>query len=78
VVLSSRPEHLQFCDAGGLEARVSMVLPLGPSVVYDLALSDGSPLKLSAARGGAAPVHAPGDRVRVRLAPQAPVSVFEA
>jgi putative spermidine/putrescine transport system ATP-binding protein len=78
VIISVRPEHVRFSDGEGLAARVNMVLPLGPSVVYEIALADGTPLKLVAARGGEQPQHGAGDMVRVRVAPQAPVSVFQA
>jgi putative spermidine/putrescine transport system ATP-binding protein len=78
VMLAVRPEHVRFSDGDGLPARVTMVLPLGPSVLYGLELVDGTPLKLSAERGGETVRHAPGDAVRVRIAPHAPAAVFMA
>ena len=78
VVVSARPEHFRFCEEGGLAARVGMVLPLGPSVVYELSLADGTPIKLTAERGASPGRHAAGEKVRVRLAPGSPVSVFAA
>ena len=80
VVVSARPEHLRFANgtADALPATVSMVLPLGPSVVYELALGNGTPIKLTTGRGSGDARHRAGDAVRVRLADGAPVSVFAA
>jgi putative spermidine/putrescine transport system ATP-binding protein len=77
VVVAVRPEHFRFVDApaAGLDARIELVLPLGPLVVYDVVLGDGTTLKVTSARGDAS--RAPGDRVRVAVAAGAPVSVFE-
>jgi putative spermidine/putrescine transport system ATP-binding protein len=77
-VLSVRPEHLRFIDRAmpGLDAHVELVLPLGPSVVYDVVLSDGTPIKVTTVRTGGVERHAPGDAVRVGLVPDAPASVF--
>jgi putative spermidine/putrescine transport system ATP-binding protein len=80
VVAAVRPEHVRFVDAssGGLDAKVELVLPLGPLVVYDVVLADGTTLKVTVSRGAGATSHAPGDVVRLALAPGAPVSVFPA
>jgi putative spermidine/putrescine transport system ATP-binding protein len=77
VVVAVRPEHFRFvaAPAAGLDARIELVLPLGPLVVYDVVLGDGTTLKVTSARGDAS--RAPGDRVRVAVAAGAPVSVFE-
>jgi putative spermidine/putrescine transport system ATP-binding protein len=76
VVVAVRPEYFRFVDAveAGLDARIELMLPLGPLVVYDVVLTDGTTLKVTSARGAASRV--PGDRVRVALAPGTPVSVF--
>jgi putative spermidine/putrescine transport system ATP-binding protein len=76
VTVAARPEHFRFTETG-LAATVEMVLPLGPSVVYELRLADGTPLKLTAARSGSVR-HASGDPVHVRLADGAPAAVFTA
>jgi putative spermidine/putrescine transport system ATP-binding protein len=80
VVAAVRPEHVRFVDASsaGLDAKVELVLPLGPLVVYDVVLADGTTLKVTVSRGAGATSHAPGDVVRLALAPGAPVSVFPA
>jgi putative spermidine/putrescine transport system ATP-binding protein len=69
-----RPEHLRFADQG-LDGHVELVLPLGPSVIYDVLLADGTPVKVTVGRSGGER-HAPGDAVRIALAPDAPVSMF--
>jgi len=78
VVLSVRPEHLRFVDpaSAGLDAKIELVLPLGPLVVYDVVLGDGTTLKVTTSRGAGVTSHEPGDVVRVALVPGAPVSVF--
>ena len=80
VVLAVRPEHLRFGapGEGSFAAHVEMVLPLGPSVVYDLRLADGAEIKLTAARSSGAQGHAIGEAVSLRLAEGAPVAVFAA
>ena len=79
VIAAIRPEQLRFVDASsdGLAATVRMVLPLGPAVVYELTLADGTPIKITAERAGGAR-HQPGDTVCLGLAPGAPLSVFPA
>ena len=78
VVVAVRPEHFRFLGAAdrGLDAVIQLVLPLGPLVVYDVVLTDGTALKVTAARGVGATPHGPGAKVRVGLAPGAPASVF--
>jgi putative spermidine/putrescine transport system ATP-binding protein len=80
VVVAVRPEHVRFVDASsvGLEAKVELVLPLGPLVVYDVVLADGTTLKVTVSRSTGTASPAPGDVVRLALAPGAPVSVFPA
>jgi putative spermidine/putrescine transport system ATP-binding protein len=77
VVVSIRPEHVQFVSDGepGLNAHVELVLPLGPAVIYDVVLEDGTPVKVTTGRMGRVR-HGPGEAVRIGLVPHAPVSVF--
>src|SRR5439155_23451266 len=51
-VVAIRPEHLRFVSRSepGLSAHVELVLPLGPSVVYDVVLGDGTPVKVPTGR----------------------------
>jgi putative spermidine/putrescine transport system ATP-binding protein len=79
-ILAVRPEHLVFGEAGdaAIPAKVEMVLPLGPSVVYELLLSDGTPVKLTAGRSGAGQRRGIGEAVWLHLAEGSPVAVFAA
>ena len=78
VIVAVRPEHFHFVAPAtpGLDATIELVLPLGPLVVYDVVLADGTTLKVTTSRGTGVTSHAPGDGVRVALAPGAPASVF--
>ncbi len=78
VVLAIRPEHLRFVgeDEPGIAATLQLSLPLGALIVHDLALGDGTPVKVITQRGGDAPRPAPGDKVRLGLAPGAAPAVF--
>jgi len=78
VVVAVRPEHFRFVDDGsaGLEATIELVLPLGPLVIYDVVLTDGTTVKVTTSRGVGVTSHVPGDAVRVGLATGAPVAVF--
>jgi putative spermidine/putrescine transport system ATP-binding protein len=78
VVAAIRPEHLRFVDAAGagLDGKIELVLPLGPLVVYDVVLGDGTTLKVSTSRGAGITPYAPGDVVRVGVVPGTPASVF--
>ena len=47
VLLSIRPEGLRISqDPGSLPARVTAVMPIGPSMIYEVALADGTPIKV--------------------------------
>jgi putative spermidine/putrescine transport system ATP-binding protein len=47
VLLSVRPEGLQVARTlGGLPARVTAMMPIGPSLIYEVALADGTPVKI--------------------------------
>jgi len=78
VVLAARPEHLAIVEPGAhaLPATVGMVLPLGPSLVYELALDDGRPIKLVRPRTAEDTRLRTGDRVGVALRPGSPAAVF--
>jgi putative spermidine/putrescine transport system ATP-binding protein len=78
VALALRPEHLRFTQPGeaGLAATLVMSLPLGPSVVHELVLADGTPVKMQGARAAARV--APGSAVGLTLGPGAAPAVFAA
>jgi len=78
VWVSVRPEHLAMAAPGGdaLPATVAMVLPLGPSLVYELRLADGGTLKVTLPRHEDAQRFAPGQAVGLLVRAGAPVAVF--
>jgi len=80
VVLAVRPEHLRFGAAGegAIAAKVEMALPLGPAVVYELQLADGTQIKLTEGRSSSSERRAIGEEVWLHLADAAPVAVFAA
>jgi putative spermidine/putrescine transport system ATP-binding protein len=80
-LLSVRPEHWQLLPAdatAGLPATVRMVLPLGPTVVHELELADGTPIKVTTVRTGSGARLQPGSAVRIGLGADAAVAVFQA
>lgn len=78
VVLATRPEHLALAEpaADAVPATVEMVLPLGPSLVYELRLPGGGTLKVTQPRTAEQPRFAAGQAVGLRLRPGSPASVF--
>jgi len=80
VVLAVRPEHLRFGAAGvgAIAAKIEMALPLGPAVVYELLLADGTQVKLTEGRSSSAGRRTIGEDVWLHLAEEAPVAVFAA
>lgn len=47
VLLSVRPEGVSLSSApGGLPVRIAAVLPIGPSLIYEALLTDGTPVKI--------------------------------
>ena len=80
VVVSVRPEALRFVPAGdgALAGTVRAAMPLGPLIVYDVELADGTPIKLSATRdAGVALARAPGDAVHIAPGSAASCLIFE-
>jgi putative spermidine/putrescine transport system ATP-binding protein len=78
VVVAARPEHLSLAapSAEALAATVEMVLPLGPSLVYELMLANGRTVKVTLPRNAEMPRYAAGDRVGVSLRAGSPAGVF--
>ena len=53
MTLTARPEHMSVSSArspGSLPGVVDAVLPVGPSLIYEIVLKDGTPVKVSQAR----------------------------
>jgi putative spermidine/putrescine transport system ATP-binding protein len=66
VVLSIRPERLRLAATPGpgrLRAKVGIIMPLGPTLVYDLTLATGAAVKVAASRPELAAVPASGSEV---------------
>lgn len=78
VVVAARPEHLSIGPpaAGALPASVGMMLPLGPSVVVELTLEGGQPIKVTLPRTAGMQRLQVGERVGVTLRPGSPAGVF--
>jgi putative spermidine/putrescine transport system ATP-binding protein len=78
VVVAARPEHLSIGmpAPGALPASVGMVLPLGPSVVVELTLAGGQPIKVTLPRTAGMPRFEVGQQVGVTLRPGSPAGVF--
>jgi putative spermidine/putrescine transport system ATP-binding protein len=85
VVFAARPEHLELrstdspaAQHGEIDARVEMVLPLGPALVYELSRASGKAVKVVVPRAAGAPRFEVGQAVKVAVKPGAPVSFFAA
>jgi putative spermidine/putrescine transport system ATP-binding protein len=78
VVVAARPEHLTIGAPAGLalDASVQMVMPMGPSLVYELKLVDGNTIKVTQPRTHDTPRFDIGQQVGVTLRPGSPAGVF--
>ncbi len=79
VAVAVRPEQWELdptgSDSTALDAIVQLVMPLGPALVLDLVLVDGTRIKLSMPRSTAVPVlH--GEAVKLKLRKDANPAVF--
>ncbi|WP_062207185.1 ABC transporter ATP-binding protein [Aureimonas sp. AU12] len=66
VAITFRPEEVRLSaqpSPGALPARVTVSVPLGPSLVHDLVLDDGTGLRASETRGPGTFIPEPGTRV---------------
>ena len=80
VIVAARPEHLSLADPSpqALACTVEMVLPLGPSLIYELLMPGGQPIKVMQPRTAGLPRYCAGDRVGVSLRAGSPAGVFSA
>jgi putative spermidine/putrescine transport system ATP-binding protein len=78
VVVAARPEHLAIGApaAEALDAKVQMVLPIGPTLVYELQLAGGNTIKVTQPRSHDARRFEVGQQVGVTLRPGSPAGVF--
>jgi putative spermidine/putrescine transport system ATP-binding protein len=68
VVVSIRPERLRLAATSGpgrLRAKVELIMPLGPTLIYDLTLAAGAAVRVAASRPENAAVPAGGSEVFV-------------
>jgi putative spermidine/putrescine transport system ATP-binding protein len=68
VVVSIRPERLRLAATSGpgrLRAKVELIMPLGPTLIYDLTLAGGAAVRVAASRPENAAVPAGGSEVFV-------------
>jgi putative spermidine/putrescine transport system ATP-binding protein len=75
-----RPEHWRIDPAGTLPARVTLSMPLGPTILVDLALADGTAVKLTMPRvadSAELGVSEPGQLVALSLCRGARARVFQ-
>jgi putative spermidine/putrescine transport system ATP-binding protein len=68
VIASVRPERLRLAATSGpgrLRAKVELIMPLGPTLIYDLTLAGGAAVRVAASRPENAAVPASGSEVFV-------------
>lgn len=77
-ILSARPEQLHLAPIGspGLVATVEVVLPLGATTMVEVALPDGSRLKISLPPAAHQAIPLAGEHVSIGLVPGAAPAVF--
>jgi putative spermidine/putrescine transport system ATP-binding protein len=66
VLVSIRPERLRLAATSGpgrLRAKIGIIMPLGPTLVYDLTLANGAALRVAAPRPELAAMPASGSEV---------------
>jgi putative spermidine/putrescine transport system ATP-binding protein len=79
VVVSVRPEHLRLHGAPGdghWAARIKVVLPLGPHVMYEAQMHDGTSIRISEPRDAGVRLLSPGDDVFVAPVQSSACRVF--
>jgi len=70
VVVTCRPEDMRLLAAPGpatIEARLTISVPLGPTLVHDLRLVDGTEIRATEMRGAAGGAAIAGDRVYIQI-----------
>lgn len=79
VYLSVRPEQLALSttkNSDSLAATVRAVMPLGPSIVYEATLADGTGIKVIEDRGDRTTATKPGDKVYLSRKSKSACSIF--
>ena len=81
VVVSVRPEQLRVQAegrCGQLAGTVKMVMPLGPQVIYDVEIADGTAVKISQSRDAGARQFETGSTIHFAPASAASCHIFPA
>jgi putative spermidine/putrescine transport system ATP-binding protein len=79
VILSVRPENLRLegtAGPGRLPVRIGVAMPLGPRMVYEAALNDGTLLKIVEPRAPGGQAFAPGMQAFLSMRDAAACSIF--
>jgi putative spermidine/putrescine transport system ATP-binding protein len=79
VIVSIRPEQLRIYSSptdGSIGGTIKAVMPLGPHVVYDIALPGGPSLKVSEPREAASELRSVGTTVNLKPISPASCRVF--
>jgi putative spermidine/putrescine transport system ATP-binding protein len=79
VIVSIRPEQLRISSSpmeGSIDGTIKAVMPLGPHVVYDIALPDGPSLKVNEPRETASELRSVGLAVNIKPISPASCRVF--
>ena len=79
VFLSVRPEGFRFssdANPAPLPGRVAIAMPLGPSIIYDVALDCGESVKVEIARGAGSNKHREGEKVSLAFVGGSTLSLF--
>lgn len=79
VWLSVRPEQVRLARSaqGTLPATVVIALPLGPSIVYEVRVGEGTHVKVTEPRAAGEPAIAAGEAVSLSLASRSGCAVFK-
>jgi len=79
VIMSVRPEHLRVSEdatSASLAGTINVVVPMGPTVIFEVGLKDGSAIKVTEPRRPDKRIPERGADVHVTVLPDAVVSVF--
>ena len=77
--MSVRPEHFRVAETATSESLVgtiNVVVPMGPTVIFEVGLQDGTAIKVTEPRRPDKRIPERGKDVHVTILPDAIVSVF--
>ena len=79
VIMSVRPEHFRIAEGATsdrLAGTINVIVPMGPTVIFEVGLNDGSAIKVTEPRHLDKRIPERGKDVHVTIRPDAVVSVF--